>query len=102
MSERSAKNRYNDSKTGQFVKGNPGKPVGTRHMTTKIIEAITKVSEDGGTSDDVAIVKKLVEKAKAGDMRGIELILGYVDGKPTQPIGGTGEDGAIEIRIKHV
>jgi hypothetical protein len=73
------------------VSGNPaGKPVGAKHMTTKLMEAITRVSADGGTSDDIQIVKTLVEKAKGGDMRGIELILNYVDGKPKQSEGDLG------------
>lgn len=86
------------------VSGNPDGPkAGYRHMTTKLLDAITKVSDNGGDADDVAIVKKLVEKAKGGDMRGIELILGYIDGKPQQNLGiGAPEGGNIKIEISMV
>jgi hypothetical protein len=61
------------------------------------------VSEGTGESDDVAIVKTLVEKAKGGDMRGIELILGYIDGKPQQNLGiGAPDGGNIKIEISMV
>lgn len=86
------------------VSGNPDGPkAGYRHMTTKLMDAITKVSEGTGESDDIAIVKTLVEKAKGGDMRGIELILGYIDGKPQQNLGIASPDGGkIEISITMV
>jgi hypothetical protein len=105
MSEKTEqKPKYQESPGGFFAKGNPGKPVGAKHMTTKLWEAITRVSEGSEVSDDVAIVRTLVEKAKGGDMRGIELVLGYIDGKPKQDVGlsGAGEDGKIEIVIRHV
>lgn len=103
MTVNTADKRYNDEVTGKFVKDNPGKPVGAKHMTTKLWEAITKVSKGGGDTDDVAIVKTLVEKAKGGDMRGIELILGYIDGKPQQNLGiGAPDGGKIEISITMV
>lgn len=102
MSAKTEEKRYNDPVTGKFVKDNPGKPVGAKHMTTKIWEAITKVSEGTGESDDVAIVKTLIEKAKGGDMRGIELVLGYIDGKPQQNVGVGGLDGEpLIVRVVH-
>lgn len=87
------------------VSGNPDGPkAGYRHMTTKIMEAITAVADGKAESDDIAIVRTLIAKAKGGDMRGIELILGYIDGKPQQNlgIGGTGEGGKIEVSITMV
>ncbi len=57
------------------VSGNPaGKPKGSRHMTTLLEEAIKKVAEDTGEPEDVAIIKKVIEKAKQGDMKAIEHI----------------------------
>jgi len=67
--------------------GNPkGKKKGTLSMTTKLKEAITRISEGQEEGDDVLIVKKVIEKAKAGDERMISLIWNYIDGKPRQPI----------------
>lgn len=75
---------------GTFPKGfsgNPsGPPKGYKHMTTKIMEAIEKVSEDGATTEDKALVKKLLEQAKKGDMQAMKLIFNYVDGLPMQNI----------------
>ncbi len=81
--------------TGRFQKGqsgNPaGKPKGARHFSTLIREAITRVAEDTGTSDDKEIVKALVEKAKKGDLKAIDTVLDRVDGKAEQTINLEGE-----------
>lgn len=67
--------------------GNPaGKPKGARHFSTLIKEAITKVAEDTGTSDDKEIVKALVAKAKQGDLKAVDMVLDRVDGKAEQTI----------------
>ncbi len=79
------------------VSGNPaGKPKGARHMTTIIMDAIVKVSEGESSPEDVLIVRTLLKKAKNGDMRAIEILMHYVDGKPLQAkddLGG--EDNPI-------
>jgi len=67
--------------------GNPaGKKKGTRHFSTLIREAITKVATDTGTSDDKEIVRALVEKAKLGDLKAVDMVLDRVDGKAEQTI----------------
>lgn len=67
------------------VSGNPnGKPKGARHMSTLLEEAIRKVAEDTGTSEDQAIVRALIEKAKAGDIRAITEVWDRLEGKPKQ------------------
>lgn len=72
--------------------GNPaGKPKGARHFSTLIREAITKVADDTGTSDDKEIVRALVEKAKAGDLKAVDMVLDRVDGKAEQTINLDGE-----------
>jgi Family of unknown function (DUF5681) len=80
---------------GQLKKGvilNPkGKPKGARHFSTLIKEAITRVAEDGGTSDDKEIVKALVKKAKEGELKAIDMVLDRVDGKAEQTINLDGE-----------
>lgn len=87
------------------VSGNPnGKLPGTRHMTTKIMEAIVRVSDGGNEPEDVQLVKTLLSKAKEGDMQAMKLIFNYVDGMPPQALelSGTGENGAINVNIKMV
>lgn len=71
---------------GRFLPGNPGKPKGARHFSTLIRDAITKVAEDTGTSDDKEIVRALVEKAKAGDLKAVDMVIDRVDGKAEQTI----------------
>lgn len=72
--------------------GNPaGKKKGTRHFSTLIREAITKVATDTGTSDDKEIVRALVEKAKMGDLKAVDMVLDRVDGKAEQTINLDGE-----------
>lgn len=85
------------------VSGNPdGKPVGTRHMTTILKEALIKVSEDKGTSTDKEIVRTLAEKAVLGDMQAMKLIFNYMDGMPAASPEDPGtEDNPIVIRVKY-
>lgn len=80
----------NQDKPWQFkkgVSGNPkGKPVGAKHMTTLLMQAVRQVSKGEGTRADVEIVKKLIEKAKEGDTKAIEMIFDRSDGKPIQQV----------------
>ena len=87
---------------GPFARGNPGKPVGARHLTTRLLEAITKVSDDQGSPYDIQLLKTLIEKAKQGDMQAMKLIFNYVDGMPVQGLELGGNGTAIEhvITIK--
>lgn len=68
-----------------------GKPKGARHFSTLIREAITKVANDTGDSDDKLIVKALVEKAKEGDLKAVDIVFDRVDGKAEQTINLDGE-----------
>lgn len=81
-----------DTRFQPGVSGNPaGKPKGARHFSTLIREAIQKVAEDTGTSDDKEIVKALVKKAKEGDLKAVDMVLDRVDGKAEQTITMGGE-----------
>lgn len=78
-----------------FTPGDPninrtGRPVGSKSFTTKVKEALRKVSEDkyNGLSPEALIIKKILEKALEGDGRMIELIWNYMDGKPSQELKG--------------
>jgi len=50
-------------------------------MSTILLDAIKKVSEDKGTSEDVEIVKTLIRKAKQGDMKAIDIVFDRIEGK---------------------
>lgn len=84
---------------GKFIAGNPGKPKGARHMTTKIMEAIEKVSADSGKREDVELVRTLIRQAKKGDMQAMKLIFNYVDGMPQQDIDVTTDGQPLETGI---
>jgi hypothetical protein len=88
-----AKPTYQETPGGPFAKGNPGKPKGARHLTTKIMEAIERVSEGSTEPKDSALVKKLIEMAEGGDMQAMKLIFNYVDGMPVQGLELGGPDG---------
>lgn len=89
-----------DSATGHFLPGNPGKPKGARHMTTRIMEAIVKVSDGSTEPEDVQLVRKLLEKAKEGDMQAMKLIFNYVDGMPSQDMDVTSNGETITVVTK--
>lgn len=89
--------------SGKFLPGNPGKPKGARHMTTKIMEAIVRVSEGGTEPEDVQLVRTLLAKAKEGDMQAMKLIFNYVDGMPPQSLDlETNVSGKVEVTIKRL
>ena len=79
-----------DTQFKKGVSGNPnGKPVGTLSFTTKVREALEKVTKGNTDPEYVAIVKVMLEKAKQGDFNMIKLILNYNDGLPKQSIDVT-------------
>lgn len=75
---------------GQILPGvilNPeGRPKGARHMSTLLLEAVKKVAEDKGSSEDVQIVKALIKKAKEGDTKAIDIVFDRIEGKAPQSI----------------
>ena len=75
---------------GQLLPGvvlNPaGKPKGARHLSTILLEAIKRVSDDKGSSDDIEIVKALVTKAKSGDTKAIDIVFDRIEGKAPQKL----------------
>lgn len=79
---------YTDPITGKFVKGNPGggKPKGARHFTTLFREAVKNIAEGQKESDDVLIVKKVVAKAKEGDLAATNMVIDRIDGKAPQTL----------------
>ena len=68
MTDETRKNGGNTPRGRPFQPGNPGKPRGARHKTTLLAEKLM--------SDDAeAIVKKVIEAAKAGDLAAARLVL---------------------------
>lgn len=86
---------------GRFVpgvSGNPaGKPKGIKHMTTILDEAIRKVAEGTGNTYDKEIVKALMEKARTGDTKAIDMIFDRLEGKPKQSMEIEGDGTQILI-----
>ena len=53
---------------GRFAHGNPGKPKGARHHTTRAVEALME-------GDAEAITGRVIQAAKGGDLAAARLIL---------------------------
>jgi hypothetical protein len=61
-----------------------GKPKGIKHYKTLYMEVMKEIgaknSRGEDISNDLVIVKKLFDKAKAGDLKAIDMIVSRVDG----------------------
>lgn len=77
------------------VSGNPaGKPPGTKHMTTKLWEALQKVAidkngepdKDQKTYADKLIERILIDSIGKGNTQLIQMVLDRIDGKPDQAL----------------
>ncbi len=71
------------------VSGNPaGKPVGAKNLSTLLREALAKIvknAEGEDTTYEVLLIKRVMKKAiEQGDMRAVELIWAYLEGKPKE------------------
>ena len=76
-----------DPETGLFQDGNPGgpgRPKGQKSFTTKVKEALEKISGDKATTVEQRLVEKILDMAEDGNEKMIQLIWNYLDGKPTQ------------------
>lgn len=67
MTRKNASKTYTD-KRGKFAKGNPGRPEGARHKTTRAVEALL-------AGEAEALTRKAVEKALEGDTTALRLCL---------------------------
>lgn len=79
--------------------GNPaGKPPGTKHLTTKVREALEKIAEGTNTSHEELLVKAILKKAIVdGDAASQKLIWNYLDGMPSQSIEVTDKTLKIDV-----
>ncbi len=57
-----------DAATGRFLPGNPGRPRGARHAALVALDAIGEAAAQD-------VLKRVIEDAKAGDMRAAEILL---------------------------
>ena len=66
--------------------GNPeGRPKGSKNFTTKVREALEKISEGGADTAEVALIKAILKNAiDKGDVTAQKMIWSYLDGMPTQ------------------
>ena len=83
-----------------FVKGQRANPNG-RPTGSKDKKARKKFSDYVSDADMAAIVKKIVECAKNGDMKAAQLATDHHFGKPAQAITGP-DGGALEVAFKIV
>jgi len=69
--------------------GNPdGRPKGSKNLSTLLHEALQKIvktTEGEEISTEIALVRRVIKKAvQDGDMRAIEMIWAYLEGKPKE------------------
>lgn len=57
-----------------------GKPKGTKHMSTILSGALGLSNKDGLTNQEI-IIQKVIDLAKEGNMKAIELVWNRVEGK---------------------
>lgn len=86
MSDKTGTERkYQAKPGGQFIEGNPGRPLGSKSFTTKVKEALLKIAEGKDFTYEEALVKKIMHKAIVeGDPQMIKLMWNYIDGMPAQ------------------
>lgn len=89
---------YTDPQTGKFAVGNPGggRPKGAKNFTTKVRDALetlaqTKEGSPLDISHSELLVRRIIQKAIAGDNQMIKLLWNYLDGLPMQTIKHEGE-----------
>jgi glucose-6-phosphate isomerase len=96
----SKQNLYQEKPGGFFKKGNPGRPKGAKNFTTKVREALEKVSEDKSSTYEELLIKTIVNKSIGGSDNIIKLIWEQLDGKPLQKTI-LANDGEEAFKIDH-
>ena len=92
MEKPEIKGRNQDGTFASGVSGNPaGKPKGTRHFETLFREAVKRIAEGEDEPEDILIVRKVVAKAKEGDLKAADMVFDRTDGKVAQPLAN--DDG---------
>ena len=78
----------------------PGAPIGNKNATKNrpITEAISRVLLANDGAKLRALAESLVARAIESDTRAAVEVNDRIEGKVTQPIAGTGDDGELLIR----
>lgn len=78
------------------VSGNPaGKPKGSKHLTTKLFEALENMTKDGKSYSDLLVQRILNDAIVKGNTSMIHMIMNYVDGMPQQGIDVTSNGDSV-------
>jgi hypothetical protein len=67
-------------KPGSVLNPN-GKPKGTKHLSTILSESLQEASGKGDITNQEVIIQKVMDMAKSGDIRAIELVWNRIEGK---------------------
>jgi hypothetical protein len=83
-------------KNGRFVKGKSGNPSGRPKKERE--ERYREILKEAVTFEDFrAIIKRMAEKAKRGDVQATRLLLEYLVGKPEQNVNVAGGLTLLDI-----
>ena len=86
-----------DSK-GKFLPGISGNPDGRPRKKLAITEGLARMVTDSDVED---LWRPYIERAKGGDIQAMQLVCGYLQGRPSQTIiheGNTSSDMLNEFR----
>ena len=92
VSERRAKGYPNliPFKPGKDERRAAGRPPGVKNFTTKVREALLKLSEDGEHTHEELFIKSILKKVTTkGDNFMMKTVWEQLDGKPLQRVEGT-------------
>jgi hypothetical protein len=79
------------------VSGNPaGKPKGSKHLSTMLLNALKAQSLNGKTYDTLFIERVLNDAIVKGKPEMVRLVMNYVDGMPAQGIDLTTDGERID------
>lgn len=85
-----------------WLPGQSGNPSG-RPKVRMVDELLAELLQAKDSEESLAMALKLIEKAKAGDVRAAQLIAERTQGKPNQKVEVTGKDGGpIDSKIEIV
>ena len=83
------------------VSGNPsGRPKGSKNLTTKVREALSKIADGKDYTYEEALIKSILKKAILDqDQQMIKLMWNYLDGLPSQSMDITSDGDKLETGI---
>ena len=94
--ENTVDKRYNDSETGKFIEGNPGRPKGSKNYLTLLEEGL----EREANKLDKTYWQKLAEWCFTNPKVAIAILKKFIPDKSSMELSG--ESGPIEFIIKKV